>query len=236
MPDKNEQSHYIGTLNEKSLHADLKTWYAQPGDKLEVPIDGYYIDIVRGNELIEIQTRNFSSIKTKIRTLLSNHNVHLIHTIAQEKWLVKLPKDGDGDPVRRKSPRKGTVLDILNELVSFPSLVKHKNFVLELLFIKEEEVRRYDPRKCWRRHGWVTHERRLLDVMDSVIIQNPKDFEILIPDGLPVQFTTEDVAFAIGRSKWFAQKLVYCLKKMDIIEKVGSRNKFYVYQKIISEK
>tara|TARA_B110000014_G_C20100324_1_gene577464 strand:- start:1253 stop:1462 length:210 start_codon:yes stop_codon:yes gene_type:complete len=40
-------SPIIGTLNEGSLHASLKQFFAQPGDEFEVPINGYVIDIVR---------------------------------------------------------------------------------------------------------------------------------------------------------------------------------------------
>jgi len=225
--------NYIGTLNEKSLHANLKKWYSRSGDKLEVPLDGYYIDIVRGNNLIEIQTRNFSSIKKKIQDLLARYPVHLVHAIAQEKWLVKLPKDGVGESIRRKSPRHGSIYDILDELVSFPSLLMHDNFTLEILFIKEEEVRKYDRRRGWRKHGWVTHERRLLDVIDSVRIEKPHDLKIILPTNLPDTFTTEDIALARGRSKWFAQKMVYCLKKMGVIEKVGSKKILSLSNKII---
>ena len=46
----------IGTLNEKPLHAALKDWCARPGDQFEVFVDGFVVDIVRGNLLIEIQT------------------------------------------------------------------------------------------------------------------------------------------------------------------------------------
>jgi hypothetical protein len=53
----------IGLLNEKPLHASLKQWYARPGDRFEVPVDGFVIDVVRDDLLIEIQTRNFSSLK-----------------------------------------------------------------------------------------------------------------------------------------------------------------------------
>ena len=45
----------IGSLHEKSLHAALKAWCLQPGDHTEVPVDGYIIDIVRGDLLIEVQ-------------------------------------------------------------------------------------------------------------------------------------------------------------------------------------
>ena len=51
----------IGLINEKPLHASLKQWYARPGDRFEVPVDGFVIDIVRDNLLIEIQTRNFAA-------------------------------------------------------------------------------------------------------------------------------------------------------------------------------
>jgi len=57
----------IGTLKESSLHAKLKEWYRKPGDRLEVPIDGYLIDIVHSDLLIEIQTQNFSAIKKNLK-------------------------------------------------------------------------------------------------------------------------------------------------------------------------
>jgi hypothetical protein len=56
----------VSVLNEKPLHAALKEWYAQPGDLLEVSVDGYVADIARGHLLVEIQTRNFAAIKQKL--------------------------------------------------------------------------------------------------------------------------------------------------------------------------
>ncbi|KKL60374.1 hypothetical protein LCGC14_2205950 [marine sediment metagenome] len=50
-------SNHIGTLKEKTLHRELKKWFSIPGDKIEAPIDGYIIDIVRKKLLIEIQTQ-----------------------------------------------------------------------------------------------------------------------------------------------------------------------------------
>jgi hypothetical protein len=44
-----EPARKIGTLNEKPLHEALKKWYARPGDKFEVPVDGSIADIVRGS-------------------------------------------------------------------------------------------------------------------------------------------------------------------------------------------
>ena len=45
----------IGTMKERSLHASLKEWYAQPGDRVEAEVDGFVIDICRDGLLVEIQ-------------------------------------------------------------------------------------------------------------------------------------------------------------------------------------
>src|ERR671919_699319 len=96
----------IGLLNEKPLHASLKQWYAQPGDRLEVPVDRFVVDIVRDDLLIEIQTRNFASINSKLRTLTRSYQVRLVYPVVQEKWIVRSAKRGGGIPVRRKSPKR----------------------------------------------------------------------------------------------------------------------------------
>ena len=86
----------IGLLNERALHAELKRWYTRPGDRVEVALDGFVIDIVRDDLLIEIQTGNFSSIKAKLGTLLQSHRVRLFHPIVQEKWIIRSPTPDGG--------------------------------------------------------------------------------------------------------------------------------------------
>ena len=95
----------IGLLNEKPLHASLKEWCAQPGDRFEVAVDGFVIDIVRDDQLLEIQTSNFASIKSKLTDLVRAHQIRLIYPIAQEKWIVRLAKDSGSGVARRKSPK-----------------------------------------------------------------------------------------------------------------------------------
>jgi len=41
----------VGTLGEKPLHAALKRWYAEDGDHVEEPVDGFVIDLVRNGLL-----------------------------------------------------------------------------------------------------------------------------------------------------------------------------------------
>src|SRR5688572_22026432 len=97
----------IGLLNEKPLHASLKQWYARPGDRLEVTVDGFVIDIVRDDLLIEIQTGNFASIKSKLTKLVVCHRVRLVYPIVQEKWIVRSGTRNGKGAIRRKSPKRG---------------------------------------------------------------------------------------------------------------------------------
>ena len=134
----------IGLLNEKPLHASLKVWYAQPGDTFEVAVDGYVIDTVRHDLLLEIQTSSFASIKSKLQDLLDVHRIRLIYPIAKEKWIVKPTKGNGGEFTRRKSPKRGRVEDLFWEMVSFPQLLANPNFSIEVLLIREEEVRQHE--------------------------------------------------------------------------------------------
>jgi hypothetical protein len=219
----------IGLLNEQPLHAALKTWYAQPGDRLEVWVDSFVVDIVQADLLVEIQTGNFSAVKEKINILAERHPLRLVYPVAREKWLLKLPKERGGETKRRKSPKRGRVDEVFNELVSFPELLCSANFSLEVLLIQEEEVRRYNPARRWRNRGWVTVERRLLDVTGRRLFEQPQDMVAMLPEALPRCFTTADIAQAMDRPRRLAQKMAYCLRKMEAIVEVGRRGRSKLY-------
>jgi hypothetical protein len=225
----------IGTLNEKPLHEALKRWYAQPGDLFEVPVDGFVADIMRGGLLIEIQTRNFSAIKRKLEKLIINHPVRLVYPIPREKWILKLAEGGNSPISRRKSPRHGTYEDIFYELVRLPGLLKHPDFSIELLLIEEEEVRRYDGVRGWRRRGWVTDERRLLRVVDKRILNSPADLHAFIPTTLTEPFSVNDLATATNTNRRLAQKMVYCLRAMGCVAPAGKRANAILYARRIPE-
>jgi hypothetical protein len=219
----------IGTLNEKSLHAALKQWYARPDDLIEVSVDGFTVDIVRGDLLIEIQTHNVSAIKRKLTTLVEHHPIRQVHPIAQDRWIVRQSKNGRRVLGRRKSPKRGTVGLVFEELVSLPQLLAHPNFSLHVVLIQEEQVRRYDSTRNWRRKGWVTHERRLLQVVGQRLFETPQDMLALIPTTLPEPFTTTELAEATGQPPWLAQKMAYCLRAMGALTVVGKRGRGILY-------
>lgn len=225
---------HIGTLQETSLHAALKAWYARPGDETEAAVDGFLIDLRRGDTLIEIQTRNFAAMKRKLPQLVEHYPVRLIHPIAQEKWIVKSEADGETILSRRKSPRRGQVEMLFKELVSFPQLAAHPNFTLEIVLTQEEEWQRLAKRgngrrTAWRRKGWAIYDRRLLSVVEQVVLASPADYRRFLPETLPASFTNHDLAAAAHQPLYLTQKMTYCLRQIGVIESVGRRGRAALY-------
>ena len=60
----------IGTLQEKTVHAILKDYYAPDKAMQELPVNGYVADIFTGTEIIEIQTANFNKLRQKLDSFL----------------------------------------------------------------------------------------------------------------------------------------------------------------------
>lgn len=217
-------------MNEHSLHADIKKWYSLPGDHMETKVDEFIVDIVRGSLLIEVQTGNFFALKEKLTSLLDTHRVRLVHPIPERKYLVQINTSGEVIR-RRKSPKKGKLVDLFSELVSIPSLIRADNFSIEVLMIEEEETRCNDGKGSWRRRGVSIRDKKLLCVTDRVLFRNAKDFLRFLPRDLNVRFTNKKLARKAGISLSLARKITYCLRKMGIISKTGKRGKALEFQR-----
>ncbi len=223
-------SNGIGTMGEKSLHAALKRWYTQPGDLVEAPVDGFIIDIVRGELLIEIQTRHFGAMKRKLETLTRTHPVRLVYPIAREKWIVRLDADGETQLSRRKSPKHGRLEHLFDELVALPDLLARPNLEIEVLFVQAEQVLCNDGQGSWRRKRWSIRDHRLLAVVDWVRLTSPDDLAPLIADTLPRPFTNRELAGALKLSHRLASKMTFCLRKMGVISLVGKKGRALLYE------
>ena len=214
-------------MPEQSLHSQLKEHYARPGDEVEGRVGGYVADIIRGDQLIEIQTGNFQGeFRGKIRELLGSHRLHVVYPVAERKWIIR--QEG-GRRTRRVSPRRGRVEELFNELVYAPDLPKVPGFSLEVALIEAEE----DQEVKWRgrrRTRYRATDRRLLRVVASRTFSRPEDYLSLLPEGLETAFTARELTRRTGLRITLARRMVYCLAKMGLIREVGTVARAKLYQ------
>lgn len=223
-------SNGIGSLNESSLHAELKEWLFKDGDKTECPVDGYVVDLVRDDLLIEIQTRNFSSIKKKLKKLLKKHPIRLVYPLVASKWIVYI-EDGDDDTpdtegkvlLRRKAPVKGKIHSIFKELMRLPEICGDPNFSFQVLFIFQDEIRCDDGKGSWRRKGVSIINKKLVEVIDSRTFTGVKDYLDLLPEGLPDRFTNKMIAKTGKINIKDVRKMTYSLGKMGALVRTGEK-------------
>jgi hypothetical protein len=220
-------SEYL--MTEYSLHSEIKDWYKISGDELEVKVEDFVVDILRGKILIEIQTRNFSAVKKKLIKLLLNNQVRLVYPISKLKWIVHESRTGQFLR-RQKSPKKGKLLDLFYELVYTPSLIKDRKFSLEVLLIEEEEVRCNDGKGSWRRRGVSVKDRKLMNVFDRIVFEDSRDFLEFLPKELDECFTNRVLALKLGISINLSQKITYCLRKMGAVSIAGKKGNELLFQ------
>lgn len=217
----------IGTLAEGPLHAAVKQWLARPGDRFEVPVGRWVIDLVRADgELVEVQTGGFGPLGPKLDGLLDQHRMRIVHPVTAERRIVRV--DADGVVLsERRSPRRGGVLDVFDRLVAIPSLVGHPHLVVEVLLCREDHVR--GPAPVRSRSGRRTRDpgtRHLGAVLGSHELRSPADVLALLGGSMPAgPFTTAELATALGVTVGLAQRVAYCLRHLELVEDAGRRGR-----------
>jgi hypothetical protein len=215
----------IGVLREGPLHAAVKAWCARPGDRVEVPVGRFVIDVVRADgELVEIQTGGFAPLAPKLDALLDEHRMRIVHPVPAERRIVRIDATGEVLSARR-SPLRAGPLAIFDKLVSFPSLVAHPNLVVEVLLCREDHVRAPEPTRV-RRRTKDPGERRLVEVLGAVELRDPADAVALLPDALAGEpFSTRELAAALGCGIVLAQRIAFCLRVLELLEPAGRRGR-----------
>ncbi len=220
----------IGQLKERSLHAAIKEWYSRPADRVEEKVGQYIVDIARDDLLLEIQTGSFSKLKKKLAHLLLEHRVRLVYPLPRLRWIVKVARRGGKQLSRRKSPRRGKLTDIFDELVSIPELIANENFSLDVLITEEEEVRCDDGKGSWWRKRTSIRDRRLLNIEEKVELHRPEDFLRFLPAALPCPFTNRQLAAKARIRIHLVRKMTYCMRKMGAIKQVGKRGNELLFE------
>jgi hypothetical protein len=222
----------IGVLHEGPLHAAVKAALAQPGDRLEVPVGRFVIDLVRADgELVEVQTGGFSALGSKLDALLDQHRFRIVYPVAAQRRIVRVDERGEITSIRR-SPKRAGFVDVFDKLVAFPSLLTHPHLTVEVLLLREDHVRQ--DRVGRAHHGRRDRgQRRLVEVLDRIELRGSRDLLSTLAPLPSGAFSTRELASLLGCSLLLAQRTVYCLRTVGIIESAGKRGRTPLHQQCL---
>ena len=217
---------------ETSLHRQLKQTYADGAARIEVPLGGYRIDVVSGDELVEIQHGSLAAIRDKVKRLLVKHRVRVVKPTVVRKYLVKQDAPGGRVIGRRMSPKRGSILNLFDELIYFTRVFPHRNLALEVPLVEIEEWR-YPGHGRRRRHRANDHQvedQKLLTIGRIHRFHTAADLIGLVPRKLPSPFHTLHLAGALNVERWFAQRIAYCFCQMGATRQVGKQGNTRLYE------
>jgi hypothetical protein len=197
-----------------------------------VPWGKFRVDVVRGDRLIEIQHGPLGAIRDKVRELLEHHYVLVVKPIVVCKYLVKQTRPGGEILQRRRSPKRGRLLDIFDDLIRFTRVFPHRRLTLEVALVDIEEYRYpgHGRRRRWRRTDQQTEDQKLLAIHETHRFRTASDLLRLIQPVPSSPFHTGDLAAALGIARWRAQRIAYCLHRMGAIQQVGKLGNARLYR------
>ncbi len=216
---------------ETSLHRELKLLYAGRKAQYEVSLAGYRIDAIARGRLIEIQHGSLGAIRDKVRDLLELHRVMIVKPIIAVKVLVKKSAKGGEVLGRRVSPKRGRLLDLFDEMVHFTTVFPHRGLTLEVLLIEVEDSRYpgHGRRRRWREDDHEIEDQRLVAIRGRHRLRTAADLARLVRCPLPSPFHTAHLAESLSVRRWSAQRIVYCLQRMDQLRLVGKQGNARLY-------
>ncbi|HUH04833.1 MAG TPA: hypothetical protein VML75_22705 [Kofleriaceae bacterium] len=151
----------------------------------------------------------------KLDRLLGEHRLLLVHPVAVETLLQR------PGVKPRKSPKKGSIFDVFEELVSIPTLLDHPNLMLEVVLVTVTKVQVAAPRARRGRGGYRTTDRQLRQVLEVRRFRDTRDLAELLPASLPPEFTTADIASRANVPRSVAQRMAFCFRALEVITEVG---------------
>ena len=227
----------FSTLNESSLHKSLKNIYAGIySGQIEVEKYNHVYDIItKKQNVIEIQTKNLSSLRSKILdTIEKGHNIKVVHPVIVENK-IELYDSENNLISRRKSPKKQNIYSIFNELTGIYDVLLNRHFSLEIIFIKmtetrmrtSENVQSHNNRRRFRKN-WVKTGKRLEEIIETKRFNRKEDYLNLLPD-LPETFCSKDLEEKIGK-KNNPNLILWVFAHMNIIKHVESQGRKKIYK------
>ncbi len=245
--DGGDESGGIGTLGEKQMHAAIKRFICPDTSCHEVKLDTqdsfdengnkikkrrFVADILKDNNIYEIQTGSLAPLRDKIAWILENtdYNITVIHPVAESKWVNVLNSKNDIEK-RYRSPKKGRIYDILPELYFFGEFVPSPRFALVLLMMEAEQYMKNTAKTSRARPKYKKYELIPVNLLSAAVFSSLESYKCLIPSALPEEFTVKQFSKEAKIYGMDAYSSVHSLCDLNLLAPSGKIGKATAYKR-----
>lgn len=221
----------IGTLNEKSVHKQIKYDVEKDSSKHEVNICGYIADVVSANTIYEIQTKNFNNLRNKIKTYLKNTkcNIEIIYPISiinTINWIEK----GTGEVVEsNKRKTRNNKFNIFRELYKLRDNIIDDRVSYKIYLLETVDYRYLDGYGPSNKKYATKIDKGILKIIDKITLGSKVDYYRLLSRNLPHRFTSKDFSKIHHCTLDIARQSLLVLYRIGVVDRIGKDGNSIVY-------
>lgn len=225
----------VGTLNEKTIHAVLKHYYAPNPLYHEIKVDSYVADVLIDHHILEVQTRHFHTLHKKLDAFLPHYHVTIVYPIASTKWVCWIDEETGEITSKRRSPKKGALYAIMPELYRIKNYLTHPHLHFILTFMDVEEYRLLNGWSQDKKRGSSRHDGIPTELVGEVHLNTLADYMQFLPDTLPAIFTSKDYMKCAKVTSKVAGTALNILHFLGIVSRVGKKGNAFLYERVSLE-
>lgn len=233
LSDKKDGAN-IGTYKEKRLHQILKRFIEDDEACHEIQIGAYVADVLRGNEIFEVQTGSFYPMKEKLRYYLeqTEYFVNIVRPLPYIKWCVWIDPESGEIKSRKKSPRKTLPKDIMRDMLYICDFLGNERLKITFLLLEEEEYRFLCGWSTDKKRGSKRYQLLPIGLIDERVYGNADDYLEFLPDTLGESFTAGEYMKASGIRSYGGYAALKILCRLGFIEKSEEkRGRSFLYMR-----
>lgn len=220
----------FGSLNEKTVHAVLKDFYACSKDNEEVMISGFIADVYRNGKIIEIQTKQFGNLKKKLGVFLSEYPVQIVYPLSYKNRIIWIDPETGEESGNSRLTTRGSVYCVFEEVFRILDFIKDPNISLTVLLLETKETRLLDGIRRNRKVKATKVDKFPVSLIDKYEFNDYRDFFSLIPPNLD-SFTVKDFAKAAKIPEGTASMTLRVLYELKLVDRIGKGSHgAYIYE------
>lgn len=231
---REKEENGFGTLQEKTIHEVIKDFYCYDHDFQEQKRGRYIADIAIGDDIWEIQTRAFNKLRGKLSAFLKKYHVTVIYPVPVEKKIYWLNQETGAITGGRRSPRKGNPYDVFPELYKIRPFLQNPNLSIHIFLMDMEEYKLLNGWSRDKKRGASRYDRLPGRLRDIVRLECAKDYLYFLPDSLPEEFTSLDLAKSAHIPRDTAQTCLLILRDLGVVELIGKKGRSNLHRIMIN--